>query len=367
MSRRVQSELMSTSYHTDPVTVHHAQPACPGVTMVVPCRNERDHIEDCVRSLLSQEPPESGYELLIVDGMSDDGTREILRRLEAEDPRLRVIDNPDRITPSAMNAGIRMARGRYIAILGAHATYAVDYIRTCADILDLQPEVWCSGGPIVSRARGAFGRAVAAAMSHPAGVGNAKHRFPEYGGHAEGACFPMFRRETFERVGMYDECLVRNQDDELNLRVARAGGKVFISPRARCEYYVRETVPGLFRQYYQYGYWRVAVLRKHRIPASWRQMAPVAFFGLILAGLGAGFWLSGTSGLIVAVTIPAVYVFLLLASGLCLVARAGAGAGLLFPLAAGIMHLAYATGFVAGFVTGKRDRAMSNEGGLNES
>ena len=221
----------------------------PAVSVVVPCRNEQAHIETCIRSILAQDTPEGGLEIIVADGMSGDGTRRILERLAAEDDRLLVIDNPGRTAPCGRNAGIRQARGQYVAILDAHTEYARDYLRRCVELLDEHPEVCCSGGPIISRGRTAFGRAVAAAMSHPIGVGNARHRFPDYEGYAEGACFPMFRRETFEQVGLFDEALVRNQDDDFNYRVAQAGGKVFISPSARCIYYVRESPRDLYWQY----------------------------------------------------------------------------------------------------------------------
>jgi succinoglycan biosynthesis protein ExoA len=318
----------------------------PSVSVVVPCRNERDHIEICVRSILSQEPPPGGFEIIVADGMSDDGTRDILTRLAAEDPRLRMIDNPRRITPCAMNTGIQAARGRYIAIMGAHTEYAPGYLRACVELLEEHPEVCCSGGPIVSRGTSRFGQAIAAAMSHRLGVGNAKHRFPDYEGYAEGACYPMFRKEIFERVGLYDETLVRNQDDDLNYRIAHRGEKVFISPRASCSYYVREAPLSLFRQYFQYGYWRVAVLRKHRFPASIRQLVPVLFFLLMLVLLPIGARLSGWWRL-VAVALPIAYGSTLMAAGAqtAVSGKRGTLVALMFPVAAAIMHVAYAAGF----------------------
>jgi len=324
----------------------------PTVSVVIPCRNEKDHIEACVRSILGQEPPRGGFEVIVADGMSNDGTREILQRIAAEDSRLRVIDNPGQVTPCGMNAGIREARGIYIAIMGAHAEYTPDYVCACVGFLDEHPEACCSGGPIVSQGEGVFGRAVAAAMSHPIGVGNAKHRFPDYEGYAEGACFPMFRKETFEKVGLYDEKLVRNQDDEFNYRVSRNGGKIFISPRARCKYYVREAPSQLFWQYFQYGYWRVAVLRKHQLPASIRQVAPSAFLALMLVSLGIGLCLPGWWRLIAAV-LPVTYTSSLVAVGAAVAIRKGLLVGLMFPFAAAIMHGAYAAGFFWGLAVGR--------------
>lgn len=324
----------------------------PTLSVIVPCRNELAHIEQGVRSILAQDPPIGGFEVIVVDGMSDDGTRVILERLVLEDARLRVVDNPARLTPHAMNAGIRAARGCFIAILGAHTVYAAGYLRICVELLGEHPEAWCAGGPIQSQGHGAFGRAVAAAMSHPIGVGNAKHRFRDYEGYAEGACFPVFRREVFDRIGLYDETLIRNQDDELNLRMTRQGGKVYLSPRASCTYFVRDTVSGLFRQYFQYGYYRVAVLKKHRIPASLRQLAPVLFFPVMIFFFAGSWWLPVPwrwGGWV----LPIVYGAVLATGGIGVAKKEGWAIGLRFPFAALVMHVAYGLGFM---------RALLNKG-----
>lgn len=323
----------------------------PLVSIIVPCRNEKKHIENVVRSILAQDSPIGGFEVVIVDGMSEDGTREILERLTREDSRLRIVDNPAHFTPFAMNSGIRAANGDFIAIMGAHTIYAKNYICTCVELLYEHPEVWCSGGPILSQGKSFFGRAVAAAMSHPIGVGNAKHRFQNYEGYAEGACFPMFRREIFDIIGLYDESLIRNQDDELNLRMAQNGGKVFISPRAACTYFVRDAPKALFWQYFQYGYYRVAVLRKHRLPASLRQLAPIAFF-LAVAGLSVGSWFLPGEWVWVGLVLPVAYGIILISGGIGVGLKQGFTIGFMFPLAAFIMHFSYALGFAWALLKG---------------
>jgi len=270
-----------------------------------------------------------------------------LEQLASKYQELRVVDNPRRITPCAMNAGIREARGVYVAILGAHCQYASDYLKVCAQLLDEHPEVSCVGGPAITRGRGLFGQAVAVAMSHPVGIGNAKHRHPNYEGYAEGACYPVFRKEVFDKIGLYDETLVRNQDDELNYRLAKNGEKVFISPRARYRYFIRETPYKLFRQYYEYGYWRVAVLRKHRLPASLRQVVPPLFIASIITAGFLGVLLPGWWR-ITAILLPCIYGATLLTVGLCHAPRIGWRVGALFPVAAIIMHTAYAAGFLWG-------------------
>jgi len=319
------------------------------LSVVVPCFNEKMHIDVSVRSILAQERPCEGLEIIVADGGSDDGTRDILRILASQFSELRIVDNPGRITPQAMNAGIRAARGRYVAILGAHCHYASDYLRTCVELLEEHPEATCVGGPIVSKGTSPFGQAVAAAMSNFVGIGNAKHRHPDYEGYAEGACYPVFRREIFEQIGFYDENLVRNQDDELNYRLTKSGGKVFLSPRARSTYFVRETVRALFRQYFHYGYWRVAVLRKHRIPASLRQIVPPLFMACMLAIAVLGLLLPGWWRITAAV-LPLVYVATLCVVGVWAVGKAGWRVAFLFPVAAAIMHAAYAAGFVWGIL-----------------
>lgn len=319
------------------------------ISAIILCFNERQHIEASVRSLLSQERPPGGLEIVVVDGLSDDGTREILKRLALEHPELRVVDNPRRITPCAMNVGIQTARGQYIAILGAHTQYAPDFLKTCVALLDEHPEVSCVGGPAVTRGRGLFGQAVAAAMTHPLGIGNAKHRHPTYEGYAEMACYPVFRKEVFEKIGLYDERFVRNQDDELCYRLARQGEKVLISPRARYTYFIRETPSRLFRQYFDYGYWRVAVLRKHRRPASLRQLVPPLFMSAVLLGAILGLSMPGWWKLS-AVALPLIYGATLLAVGVWEFGKAEWRVAVQFPVAAATMLTAYATGFIWGLL-----------------
>jgi glycosyltransferase involved in cell wall biosynthesis len=283
--------------------------------------------------------------------MSTDGTRDILARLAAEDPRLRLVDNVQKITPCARNIGVKEARGRFVAILDAHTEYAKNYVLTCVRLLEEHPEVCCTGGPIISCGRGLFGRAAAAAMSHVMGIGNAKHRLPGYEGYAEGACFPVFRKEIFNKVGLFDEALVRNQDDEFNFRLALHGEKIFISPRAKCKYYVRESARQLLQQYLQYGYWRAVVLRKHRRLASFRHAIPILLVLSILFSALVGLLLPGTWRLLGA-ALPLLYILGLLAGGLAVAMRAGPAVGSLFPVAAAIMHFGYAGGFICGLLRG---------------
>lgn len=332
----------------------------PLISGVVPCRNEKAHIESCVRSLLTQKTALFELELLVVDGMSDDGTRDILKRLIQSNSNLRMLDNPRRSTPAAINIGIQAAGGEYVVILGAHSEYGQTYIQSCLMLLNEHPEVCCAGGPILSRGKGLFGQAVAVAMSHPLGIGNAKHRLPDYEGYAEGACFPMFRKSVFRDVGLFDERMLYVEDDEFNYRLAQKGEKIFISPRAHCVYFVRETPSQLFRQYFRYGVGRVGVLRKYRLPASIRQLAPPAFVGLLLLGLLVGPWLPGWWRTL-AIVLPGLYATILLAVSIGGMTSWGVAVAARFPFAVATMHYSYALGFFSGSLKGHPSLAPATD------
>jgi glycosyltransferase involved in cell wall biosynthesis len=248
----------------------------PAVSAVIPCRNERSHIEACVRSVLQQRAVPGGFEVIVADGMSDDGTRGILARLAREDPRLRVIDNPARTTARGMNLGIQHARGEFIAIMGAHNQYAPDYL---AASLNVSRATGADnvGGSMVCRGETWLQQAIAVAHHSPFSVGGARWHNVAYEGPADTVFGGFYRRETFDRIGHFDESLLRNQDDELNLRLTLAGGKIWHSPKIRSTYCPRSGLMALFRQYLQYGYWKVAVMKKHRRPASLRHVVPGAF------------------------------------------------------------------------------------------
>jgi len=314
------------------------------VSVVVPCRNERPYIDETIRSILAQQNLPDGFEVIVVDGRSDDGTRERLGELQSTYPNLRVLDNEDRTTAFALNLGVKSATGDFIAILGAHTSYSPDYLSTCLELLSEHSDAGCAGGPIDSRGSSPFGRAVACAMAHPVGVGNARHRFPNFEGYGEGACFPVFRREVFDRVGFYDTDLIRNQDDEFNYRFRKSGGKVYLSPRAKSTYFVRESVAALFRQYYLYGYYRYVVTRKHGSIISLRQLVPVLFLGFLLISVPLALVLPESLARVVPV-VPLAYLAILLSAAVLSLGRLGWAAAVRLPVAMFTLHFSYALGF----------------------
>jgi succinoglycan biosynthesis protein ExoA len=248
------------------------------ISVVMPCLNEEKHIEACLNSVLAQMEPEGGFEVLIVDGRSEDKTREIIQRIAKDHPRLRLIDNPDRITPAAFNRGIRAAKGKLIAIMGAHNTYAEDYL---VEAVKVSEETGAEnvGGSMFCKGETPLQEAIAASHHSPFAVGGAKWHNTSYEGPSDTVFGGVYRREVFEEIGYFDEAFVRNQDDELNFRLTKSGGVIWHSPRIKSSYAPRDTLGKLFSQYFQYGYWKIAVIKKHNRPASLRHLVPALFVG----------------------------------------------------------------------------------------
>ena len=245
------------------------------LTIIVACRNEIRHIRHFVDSLLAQDFSGIAWEAIIADGMSDDGTRGALRDYAAQHPELRVIDNPARVVSPGLNAAIRAARGAIIIRMDAHTSYAPDYCRRCIAELH-RTGADNVGGPARTRTTGIRAHAFAAAYHSPFSTG-ARFHDDSFEGWVDTVPYGCWRKETLEQLGLFDENLVRNQDDELNLRIIRAGGKIWQSPAIVSWYSPRATLRALFLQYFQYGFWKAAVIRKHRLPGSWRHLVPVAF------------------------------------------------------------------------------------------
>ncbi len=250
------------------------------ISVIAPCRNERDTLTAFCDSVDAQKLPAGhGLEVLIADGRSDDGTRELLQQRCAADPRFVFIDNPQRIVSTGLNRALAQARGALVVRMDLHTVYADDYIAECVRALADSGAV-CVGGPW--RAVVAEGRAgaIARAFASRFGSGGAASRRVDYSGPVDTVYLGAWWRDDLRRLGGFDETLVRNQDDELNLRIVRGGGRVWQSAAIRSWYTPRASFTALFRQFWQYGYWKVPVMRKHRLPAAPRQLAPFVLVAL---------------------------------------------------------------------------------------
>ncbi len=254
----------------------------PLVTIAMPCLNEEAYIETCLRSVMAQDYPKDRLEILVADGMSIDATREIIQRLSDEDPRIQLVDNPDKIQAAGMNRMIKASRGDVIVRMDVHCEYAPDYVRRCTEALE-KSGADNAGGAQRARAKTLFQRALCAALDSPLGVGGAKYRGADNEGYVDTVFLGAFRRTVFETVGLYDPRAITNEDAELNQRIIDRGGKVFQSRDVVVHYYPRASFKALSLQYYKYGKGRARTLLKHRKFLSLRPAIP---FLTVLGGAG---------------------------------------------------------------------------------
>jgi GT2 family glycosyltransferase len=319
------------------------------VSIIIPCRNEREHIRGCLEDVFAQEAPGLVLEVIVADGMSDDGTRAILETLCARYPALCIVDNPAKIASAGLNAAIRQARGTIIVRMDAHTLYAPDYVRSCVEVLR-ETGADNVGGAARTRATTYMQRAIAAGYHSPFSVGGARFHDETYEGYLDTVTYGCWPRAGFERFGYFDETLVRNQDDEHNLRISRAGGRIWQSARIKSWYSPRGSLSALFRQYYQYGYWKVRVIRKHRLPASPRHVVPALFVaGLLVCLAGAPFlWPFRWAGALAA----GCYGVALLAASFRTAALAGWRMLPVLPVVFAMFHFGYGIGFLHGALDG---------------
>ena len=252
------------------------------ISVIAPCRNEAAYIDAFCDSALRQQLP-AGWrmEILVADGESDDGTRERLGQRGAQDDRLLLVENPGRIVSTGLNACIARAQGDVIARLDIHTQFAPDYLARCLETLD-RTRADNVGGPWVAQGTGPMGEAIAAAFQCPWVVGGARSRDRQHEGEVDTVYLGCWPRSAFQRFGLFDESLVRNQDDEHNLRLRRAGGRIWQSGLIHSTYHPRNSLGLLFAQQQQYGYWRPFVVRKHGQPGSFRQLVPALFVAALV-------------------------------------------------------------------------------------
>ena len=263
------------------------------------------------------------------------------------DPRIRVVVNPDGTTPAGLNAALASTRGEVIVRMDVHTVYADDYIAQCVAVLDASAAT-CVGGAWYAQGEGPAGRAIAAAFNSGFGSGGARSRNRSYTGSVDTVYLGAWRRADLLAVGGFDPALVRNQDDELNLRTIRSGGRVWQSARIRSTYQPRRSFRALLWQYFQYGYWKVAVFRKHRMPASWRHLAPAGFVVSILVGLLIAPFVPWM-GLVVAAVVGT-YIIVCLATAAYVARRDGESQLTLVAVAFVTMQMGYGLGFVLGLL-----------------
>jgi cellulose synthase/poly-beta-1,6-N-acetylglucosamine synthase-like glycosyltransferase len=331
----------------------------PFVSIIIPCRNEEKFIGKCLDSILAQNYPKEKMEILVVDGMSEDKTRKIVKKFQISNLEFQIhlLDNLKKFVPAAMNISIKSAQGNIIIRIDAHAWMAKNFISKNVEYLE-KSDANCVGGPIKSINDDSFvGQTVALAMSSPFGVGDAKFRYSKKEEYVDTVAFGAYRREVFDNVGLFDEEFIRNEDDEFNFRLTKSGGKIFFTPKIESYYYVRSSISKLWKQYFQYGYFKIKLIKKFKSIPSLRCLIPTIFV--------ASLFITGISGifsfilLLLFYIISGAYLLFILTGGLILsMKNDNLKHFFILPLIFAIIHFSYGIGFLKGildFVILKRD------------
>ena len=326
----------------------NSAPTLPFVSIILPIRNEASFIARSLGSVLAQDYPSDRYEIIVADGLSTDSTRQIVESFQLRCPNLRLIDNEGRIVPTGLNAAIAQARGEIIVRVDGHCEIDPDYVSNCVEHLRTN-NVDGVGGPLDTIGETFIARAIATAMSSTFGVGNSAFRtVNDKTMLTDTVAFPAYTRAAVERAGLFDEELVRNQDDEYNYRLRKIGARILLASNVRSKYYSRSSLRALWRQYFQYGYWKVRVMQKHPRQMSPRQFVPFLFVVSLLVSLtlfpffNLGKWL-----LLVVVGSYAVANSI---ASILIARRKGWRLLLCLPATFAILHLAFGLGFLAGLI-----------------
>lgn len=315
------------------------------ISVVVPIRNEARAIEKTLAAILDQRDLPGPMEVLAVDGCSTDGTRRIITALQKHHPSLRLIDNPQQTTPAALNHGIRRARGKYIIRVDARTVIAPDYVKQCVQLLESTGAANV-GGRMLPTGDNYVSRAVALSTMSHFGIGDSKFHYDAREQQVDTVYLGAFRREIFDQIGLFDEALIRNQDYELNIRIRKADGKILLSPKIISHYTPRSSLKALWKQYFQYGRWRVRTLKKHPDSLRWRQAVPPLFIGAFVGS----FLLSPLSSLAARLFrwIAGAYLFANLTASLISAKRGGWRYLPVLPLIFATIHFAWGVGFWCG-------------------
>jgi len=321
-----------------------ALPDKPLVSLLVACRNEEKYIGKCISSILAQDYPRELLEVIILDGMSEDRTREIIEEKISGVVNFRLLDNPKIIQSAAWNFGVEICQGDVISIVSGHVILSPDYVSKSVETL-YRTGVDLVGGTVRSISDGAIGEAIAIAMSSPFGVGGARFRYTEREEEVDTVFMGFCTRDVYVQIGAYDEELVRNQDDEFSYRLTKSGRRILCNPEIKSHYYSRSTVKSLWKQYFQYGFWKVRVLQKHPGQMRLRQFIPPVFVLSLIGSMGIAL-LPGIRSL--AALAPILYLVTNLIFSFQTAAKRDWKYFFMLPIVFATLHLSYGLGFIIG-------------------
>ncbi len=314
----------------------------PYISLIVPVRNEERYIHGCMESILNQNYDKEKFEVIVVDGMSTDRTQQIVRQFKKKHSNIKLLKNPVKSTPSALNLSLRSAKGEIIVRVDGHAEIEYDYLTQCINFLHLTGAD-CVCGVIKSVQTNIIGKAIALGMSSVFGVGNARFRTSGREGFVDTGAFLAYRREVFERNGVFSESCIGCEDDEFHHRLRSKGGRIFFTPKIQSKYFTRSNYRDLFKQYFRYGYGKVTVFKLHPPMMQWRQAIPPLFvLGFVLSLL-----LYPLAGIAV-LFLPIIYFMLSLATTTVICRRDGWRHFLFLPPVFLCLHFGYGSGFILG-------------------
>jgi GT2 family glycosyltransferase len=313
----------------------------------MPIRNEARFLERSLSAILAQDYSPGRIEVLIVDGMSEDGTREVVQRFITSNarPSIRIIDNPQRVVPTGLNIAIRQAKGDVIVRVDGHTQIAPDYVSTGVAML-MRTTADNVGGLMTPVGHGYIGETIALAHNLRFGLGGGLfHRAPKET-EADTVYMGIFRRDVFDRVGLFDEELVRNQDIEFNGRIRRAGGRIVLSPRIRSTYECRNSLRGLWKQNYANGLWLFPTLAKTPLALSLRHHVPLVFVSALICSAIASLTLP--AGWMALGAVTGSYILACSIASVAAAVRHGWRFAASLPLVFSVLHVSYGTGSLVG-------------------
>jgi len=319
----------------------------PFVSALLVTRNEKDYIRMSLMSLIKQTYPKNSYEIIVVDGVSDDGTLDEVKAIQREYGsdafHISIISNEKRILATGWNLGIKAAKGQYVVRIDAHATAAPDFIERNVETMQRVDAV-CVGGKLTTKSLNGDGNAVSLVLSSPFGVGNSSFRVSDSEGYADTAVYGLYDKDVFDRVGYFDESMVRNQDIELHSRIKKIGGKFYFNPSISSTYYSRTTVKKMLKQALGNGEWNMVLMKRGSGALSLRHLVPLAFVLFLIASFIGGLWMHWLWWLALGV------VCLHLVLGMVFALRKTKKAGYLLkmPLLFISLHTAYGMGYIKG-------------------
>jgi len=249
------------------------------IAVIIPIRNEKDNIAECINAIYNSELPNNWkLRVVCIDGLSDDGTLDIINKLQQQYEGIEIITNYQQITPVAFNLGLKHSTDcDYIQRVDARQIISSNYIKNAVLRLQSNTDIWCVGGKMNNVYQNITGKTIAKVTSTVLGMGIGNSRVKQKPGFVDTVHTPMYPKWVFEKIGYFDENLIRNQDDDFNFRVTKQGGKIFLDTTIETKYYVRGNIKNFWTQFFQYGYWKVYVNRKHKTLTTIRQLAPPAF------------------------------------------------------------------------------------------